>query len=104
MIEIRTPKGEVKEVQITVADFIKAGLLSPAGLLLPGHPLFDSCLFESLPPGWRAEGLKKFENTATFIIRPGKALMEPVSETELSDYLNSGEWEEREQETAAITD
>jgi hypothetical protein len=101
MIEIRDEQGQLRQVRITAQDLVEAGLQSPAGVLLPGHPLFEVSLASTLPPGWREAGLRKFGNVATFVFRPGSVLMQPVSEAELMAYLDSGEWQARERETAA---
>lgn len=100
MLEIRDENGELQEVRITAQDFVDAGTLSPGGILLPGHPLFDVSLSQTLPPGWREEGLRKFGNVAQFVRRVDSPLLQPVSDAELNEYLHGGEWDEVEGEAA----
>lgn len=102
MLEVRDETGEVVELRIEQQDFIEWGQLSPAGIILPGHPLHDATLGQTLPPGWRNEGLRKFGDVAQFAFRPGSAVMEPLSDAELREYLNSGEWDERETEINSL--
>ncbi|MEO1741301.1 MAG: hypothetical protein AAFR99_05775 [Cyanobacteria bacterium J06629_9] len=95
MREVVDQTGEVKEVHITVDDFISAGLLSPQGLImLPGHPLYDLTLFQDLPPGWQAQAARDHGDGQVFIHRVGSALMTPATENELQDYLQGGEYDE----------
>ncbi|KGF71353.1 hypothetical protein DO97_00995 [Neosynechococcus sphagnicola sy1] len=57
-------------------------------LILPGHPDFYPTLYGHLPPVGGQEHMN-------FVVRPGELLMSPVSEAELRDYLNSGEYDDR---------
>ena len=94
MIEIRDETGDVVEVQISARDFVEAGLLSAGGILLPGHPCFDATISQNLPPGWREEALTACDG-GCFVFRPGSALMMPASKEQLTDYIHSGEYQER---------
>jgi hypothetical protein len=55
-------------------------------LILPGDPEFAITLGTALPPA---------TPDAVFIVRPGSLLMEPVSADEATEYLNSGEYDDR---------
>lgn len=94
MIEIRDESGDVVEIQLSTQDFVEAGLLSAGGVLLPGHPLFDVTVSQNLPPGWREQALTACDG-GCFAFRPGSALMVPMTKEALSDYIHSGEYEER---------
>lgn len=94
MIEIRDETGDVVEIQISAQDFIEAGLLSAGGVLLPGHPWFDATISQNLPPGWREEAITACDG-GCFAFKPGSALMVPVTEKALTDYIHGGEYEER---------
>lgn len=55
-------------------------------LLLPGSPEYNRLL--AVPPPNRGERF--------YVVRPGgSGLMESVSDSELDEYLNSGEYDER---------
>lgn len=97
MQEIRNEQGEIVEVQITADDFVQAGLLSPGGIILPGHPWHDVTVNQHLPPGWAEQALASC-NTACFGFRVGSPLMVPMSSSELTDYLHGGEYDERQQQ------
>ena len=71
--------------------------MSTTQLILPGDPLFHRTLYQSLPPNWRQVAAAT-GGEFTFIVRPGSEVMEPVSQAEARDYLNSGEYEAREAE------
>ena len=97
MQEIRDETGELVEVRITTDDFVNAGLLSSGGIILPGHPLHDVTLNQNLPPGWEDQALSAC-NGGHFVFKLGSALMVPATESDLTDYLHGGEYEERLQQ------
>ena len=94
MIEIRDAEGNVVEVQVSAQDFIDAGLLSQGGIILPGNPLYDASLAQNLPPGWADDAVSAC-GAGAFVFKLGSGVMVPVSEAELTDYLNGGEYDER---------
>lgn len=55
-------------------------------LILPGDPLFDLTLGTVTPPA---------NPGSAFIVRPGSLVMVPASESEVYEFLNSGEYDER---------
>lgn len=63
-------------------------------LILPDNPLFDFTLATIRPPGWKQVADKKGESVA-FIVQPGSGIMRPATWSEMQDYLNSGEYDER---------
>lgn len=68
-------------------------------LILPGHPDFYSTLYNS-PHPLTKEIAAKDGDTYSFVVRPGSGgLATPVSSQELDDYLDSGEYEERLEES-----
>ncbi|MEO0537675.1 MAG: hypothetical protein AAF215_27910 [Cyanobacteria bacterium P01_A01_bin.123] len=72
-------------------------------LILPGDPLFNLTLYQTPPPNWR-EVTAATGGDFTFIVRPGSEVMEPVTQAQARDYLNSGEYEEREQDIIQADD
>jgi hypothetical protein len=66
---------------------------TPAGIILPGHPFFDEYLYCTLPPGWR--NFAYHNPDFAFVARPGDGLLQAVTEIELEDYLEGGEYDER---------
>lgn len=65
-----------------------------SGIILPGHPFFDEYLYSTLPPDWR--DCAYHNPDFAFIVRPdGSGLLEAVSEEELEEYLEGGEYDER---------
>ena len=94
MIEICDAEGDVVEVQVSAQDFIDAGLLSPGGIILPGNPAYDASLAQNLPPGWADEAVGSCGAEA-FVFKVDSGLMVPASASELTDYLNGGEYDER---------
>lgn len=62
-----------------------------AGLILPGHPFFDDWLYSSLPPAWRDFA---FHNPDfCFVARSDTGLLEAVSEKEMMEYVEGGEYD-----------
>ncbi|GAX43444.1 hypothetical protein NIES4075_44570 [Tolypothrix sp. NIES-4075] len=75
---------------------------TPSGIILPGHPFFDQYLYGTLPPGWRNYA---FHNPDfAFVARAGSGLLEAVSEDELDEYLEGGEYDDRLEEIGDNTD
>ena len=62
-------------------------------LILPGNPLFDLTL-ATPRPDWRDTAVRD-GNTYAFVAEPGSGLMRPVTESELEDYLEGGEYDAR---------
>lgn len=63
-----------------------------AGLILPGHPFFDEYLYGTLPLNWRNFA---FHNPDfAFVTRAGSGLLEAVSEAEMTEYLEGGEYDQ----------
>lgn len=56
-------------------------------LLLPGDPGFYETL--SRPPELNRD------DRQLFVVKPGSLLMEPVNDSEMIEYLYSGEYDER---------
>lgn len=61
-------------------------------IILPGNPDFYRTL-ATPPPGWRNQ--ISSSNNAFFIARQG-LLLEPCTEQEYLEYVNSGEFDENE--------
>jgi hypothetical protein len=57
-------------------------------LILPGSKLFDETLGMNLPPG-HIPG-------SHFVARADSGILEPVSGKDLTEYLDGGEYEERQ--------
>lgn len=55
-------------------------------LILPGDPEFSLTLGVTLPPA---------APDAVFVVRSGSLILEPVAPAEATEYLNSGEYDER---------
>lgn len=94
MIEVRDETGEVVEVQISAEDFVDAGLLSRGGIILPGHPCYDTTLSHNVPPGWEEEAVGSCDGQ-NFVFKVDSGLMVPASDAQLAEYLQGGEYEER---------
>lgn len=62
-------------------------------LILPGDPLFAETL-ATPPPHWR-ETVARDGSTYAFIVEPGSGLARPATSTELVEYLEGGEYDER---------
>lgn len=63
-----------------------------SGLILPGHPFFDEYLYSTLPPSWR--NFAYHNPDFAFVARAGSGLLEAVSEDELDEYLEGGEYDQ----------
>lgn len=62
-----------------------------AGLILPGHPFFNDWLYATLPPSWRDFA---FHNPDfCFVAREGSGLLEAVSEKDMEEYVEGGEYD-----------
>lgn len=55
-------------------------------LILPGDPDFHFLLGSTPPPAPQGQA---------FVVRPGSVIMEPVSDREFDEYVNSGEYDDR---------
>lgn len=66
-------------------------------LLLPGMPGFYETLYSRIPPH---DGSRE----TVFIVRAGGSVLEPVSDEVANEYLNGGEFEEREAEMEVLED
>lgn len=62
-------------------------------LILPGNPLFDLTL-ASPPPNW-GEVAARDGNSVSFVADPVSGIFRAVTEAELDEYLEGGEYEER---------
>lgn len=69
---------------------------TPSGIILPGHPFFDDYLYHILPPGWRDFAYHNPE--FAFVGRTGSGLLEAVSQQELEEYIEGGEYDKRLEE------
>jgi hypothetical protein len=63
-------------------------------IILPGTPEFDLTLGRNLPPNWGHVAAQN-GGLCHFVARAGSGILEPVSESELEEYLEGGEYEER---------
>jgi hypothetical protein len=63
-------------------------------LILPGDPEFDATLGRNLPPNWGAFASQN-AGCCHFVARSGSGILEPVSEKDLQEYVEGGEYEER---------
>jgi hypothetical protein len=63
-------------------------------IILPDNPLFYDTLFRFQPPDWFSKASQD-GNSIRFVFRKNTGLMEAVTEEELEEYLNGGEYEER---------
>ena len=63
-----------------------------SSIILPGHPLFDSYLYGTLPPGWRNYAYHNPD--FAFVARTGSGILEAVCGEELDEYLEGGEYDE----------
>lgn len=62
-------------------------------LILPGDPLFNLTL--AVPrPDWKAVAARDGD-TYAFVAELGSGIMRPVTQTDLIDYLEGGEYDER---------
>jgi hypothetical protein len=67
-------------------------------LILPGDPLFDLTLATAIPPGWRQTADQCGQQVA-FVAAPGDGgLLRPATPAELEDYLEGGEYDDRQAE------
>ena len=64
-----------------------------SGLILPGNPLFDLTL-ATPPPSW-GQVAARDGNTYAFVAELGSGLMRPVTQAELTAYLEGGEYDDR---------
>lgn len=63
-----------------------------SGLILPGHPWFEEYLYSTLPPSWR--NFAYHNPDFAFVARTGSGLLEAVTEDELEEYLEGGEYDQ----------
>lgn len=68
-----------------------------SNLILPGNPLFDLTLSQSLPPNW-SEISNQNGGQCAFVVRSNTGIMEAVSDPDLDDYLYGGEYIERSEQ------
>ena len=66
-------------------------------LILPGNPLFDATLATAIPPNWR-EVAEQAQAQPAYVACAGSGLLRPASPEELVEYLEGGEFDEREEE------
>ncbi len=65
-----------------------------SGIILPGHPFFEQYLYCTLPPNWR--NFAYCNPDFAFIASPGSnGLLKAVTDDELEEYLEGGEYDER---------
>ncbi|MGF1987244.1 MAG: hypothetical protein RMY62_005210 [Nostoc sp. ZfuVER08] len=63
-----------------------------SGLILPGHPFFNDYLYCTLPPTWRNFA---FHNPDfAFVVRSGSGILEAVTEDEMEEYVQGGEYDQ----------
>jgi hypothetical protein len=63
-------------------------------IILPGTPEFDFTLGRNLPPNWRAVAAQN-GSSFHFVARSGSGILELVNDSDLQEYLEGGEYEER---------
>lgn len=63
-------------------------------LIYPNHPDFYSILHSQFPPGWRSSVDSEF--TGAFAVKYDSLLIQPLTQSELNDYLWGGEYDELE--------
>lgn len=63
-------------------------------LILPGNPEFDETLASYLPPGWWQVADQYGANVA-FVAQLGSGILQPVTPSQLAEYLEGGEYDER---------
>ncbi|WP_036488028.1 hypothetical protein [Myxosarcina sp. GI1] len=68
-------------------------------LYLPGDPGFNETLLTPRPD-WRHVAAKDGD-TYAFVFEPGSGIARPVTQTELDEYLEGGEYDERLDEIEA---
>ncbi|WP_196517084.1 hypothetical protein [Nostoc sp. WHI] len=73
-----------------------------SGLILPGHPFFDDWLYCTLPPTWR--NFAYHNPNFAFVARSGSGLLEAVTEDEMEDYIEGGEYDQRLEECGDYDD
>lgn len=67
-------------------------------LILPGSLEYELTINSTLPPGWQ-EFAGQHQEGFAFVTRfGGSGLLEPMSETELAEYIMDGELAAREAE------
>ncbi|MHC5824346.1 MAG: hypothetical protein ACYT04_53040 [Nostoc sp.] len=69
----------------------------PNSLILPGHPKFDWTLSTAIPFHWKQVAQQDPDGFA-FCARAGSALLEPMTDKQLEEYLYGGEYDERLEE------
>lgn len=65
-------------------------------LILPGDPEFSETL-ATPPPNWR-EIAARLSGEFAFVARSQSGILEPVSLSELDEYIEGGEYDERLEE------
>lgn len=65
-----------------------------SNLIYPNHPDFYQILHSKPPPGWREKVGNNF--SGAFAVRNDSLLIQPLSQSELDDYLYGGEYDELE--------
>lgn len=65
-----------------------------SNLIYPNHPDFYQILHSCPPPGWRENLEGNF--SGAFAVRNDSLLIQPLSESELQEYLYGGEYDELE--------
>lgn len=72
-------------------------------LILPGDPAFSFTLATARRPDWRQREQVMGE-PMSFVVEPGSGLARPVSQAELEEYLEGGEYDERLDEIGEMDD
>ncbi|QMS87307.1 hypothetical protein HUN01_06810 [Nostoc edaphicum CCNP1411] len=67
-----------------------------SGLILPGHPFFDDYLYCTLPPAWR--NFAYHNPDFAFVARSGSGILEVVTQEEMEEYIEGGEYDQRLEE------
>lgn len=65
-----------------------------SNLIYPDHPDFYPILHSNLPPGWRENLGSNF--SGAFGVRADSLLIQPLTQSELNDYVWGGEYDELE--------
>ncbi|MBE9210235.1 hypothetical protein IQ244_27805 [Nostoc sp. LEGE 06077] len=63
-----------------------------SGLILPGHPWFYNYLHGTLPIGW--QNFADRNPDFAFVARAGSGILEVVTEDELEEYCEGGEYDQ----------
>ena len=91
------------DIYLSLADQVKLGWIGPGHQIwLKNHPGFTQ-LLQSTPPPEAWARIKAGESAQVLVCRTGEDTLSEVSPSELDEYFNGGEYDERMQQVELVS-